>query len=237
MKNTPFILILISVLSGCATLQTPGHGGPATDVKSSKQEKTGVGQLLGAQPDKGFDPADAEGLPSIPTGTVFSKTFFEGVVQTSFVQLLIVDEADPTKTYRLYIGDKTRQKSVLWDVQTVQPGYFFIELPAGSYRIQSISIPVGSTMAMEEMNATFNVDADKTVYLGTLRVVGKKEKIKLGGVPLIKPGFEYTAEVVDERTAALKEFRVRYPDLKDNIEVKLMKINPPVGNEIPSENF
>ena len=108
----------------------------------------------------------------------------------------------------------------------VKPGYFFVELPAGQYKISSIAIPVGSTIAQEESHIYFEVIADTITYVGTLKLVGTKEKIRLGGVPVIKPGFEYTAQVVDEQKEGLAVFQERYPGVPSQIQVKLMEIKP-----------
>ncbi|MCA9402000.1 MAG: hypothetical protein KC713_10250, partial [Candidatus Omnitrophica bacterium] len=124
-------------------------------------------------------------------GLIFAKTDFQGVLKTSFVRLLLEDQANPNQKLQLHIGNKT-DVGFLWDFKTVEPGHFFIELPEGKYRIVSISIPVGTTLAQEEMDVSFEVFPNQATYLGTLLVVGTKEKIKLGGVPVIKPGFEYT---------------------------------------------
>ena len=56
-------------------------------------------------------------------------------------------------------------------------------------------------------------------------MVGTKEKIKLGGLPVIKPGFEYTVEVLDEREEGAEAFRRNYPNFLHDISVKLMQVN------------
>ena len=117
-------------------------------------------------------------------GLIFAKTIFEGIVKTSYVELAIVDQSDESKKFQLIIGDKERQKNFPWEVQAVKPGYFFIELPEGQYRIKSMSIPVGTTKAQEPIDIVFDVTAKQATYLGTLKVSGTKEKIKLGGVPV-----------------------------------------------------
>lgn len=215
MKNilySCFLLIsLSSSLTGCAGVSA----GKAAAVSAQMNKAVAVSASA------------EEALAEVPLGTVFAKTEFSGVVQTSYIELSIVDQADETKTYTLVIGDKSRQMSFPWKVQTVQPGYFFIELPVGTYHIHSISIPVGSTTADEPMDVVFHVKEGKVVYLGTLKVMGTKERIKLGGVPVLKPGFEYLAEVIDERAEALLQLRERFPQLTGEIEFGLMTINPP----------
>ncbi len=198
-----FSLLILSVyVAGCSTL--PGPGGQ--ERKDPFEEEKEDAEISG------------------PAGMIFAKTDFQGIVKTSYVQLSIIDQADERKTYQLYIGDKARQKGLPWKVKTVKPGYFFIELPAGSYRIDSISIPVSTTVASEPMHITFDVQEDKIIYVGTLKIVGTKEKIRLGGMPLLKPGFEYTAELIDERREAFRELRQRFPDVRGNPQVRLMHI-------------
>ena len=169
----------------------------------------------------------------VPVGSVFAKTQFDGVVKTSYVQLTIL-HADDEKDFRLVIGDKDRQRNLPWEIETVEPGYFFIALPVGEYRIKEIAIPVGTTTAVEPIDIAFSVTEDKMTYLGTLKVLGLKEKIKLGGVPVIKPGFEYEVEVVDERDEALQELRIRRPESVLSVEINVMKILSP-EDAIPTE--
>jgi len=73
------------------------------------------------------------------------------------------------------------------------------------------------------MDIRFEVLPKSYVYLGTLQANGTKEKIKLGGVPVIKPGFEYTAEVIDEKEEGIAFFKQRFPDIKDKVVVQLME--------------
>jgi len=171
------------------------------------------------------DEEEAQPEPIVPTGQVFAKTIFEGLVKTSYVQLEIVDTTDPEKIFQLYIGDKERQKNFPWKMQKVMPGYFHIELPVGVYQVQSISIPVGQDNAIEPMDVLFEVQEGVTVYLGTLKVIGTRERIKLGGVPLIRPGFEYRIEFSHNRQEAVTEFRSRFPDLDPLLSVGLFRIN------------
>ncbi|MCK5213935.1 MAG: hypothetical protein KAR05_01095 [Candidatus Omnitrophica bacterium] len=170
----------------------------------------------------------------ILTGYVFGKTKFEGVVKTSYVQLSINELAASDKTYKLIIGDKARQQSFPWETQTVKPGYFFIELPPGEYRISSITIPVGTSTATEPMDVVFKVQQDKYTYLGTMDVIGTREKIKLGGVPVIQPGFEYSLDRLDERNEALQEFKLHYSESASDFNVDLMRINRFSNLDFPS---
>ncbi|MBI5150535.1 MAG: hypothetical protein HZA28_07185, partial [Candidatus Omnitrophica bacterium] len=129
-----------------------------------------------------------------------------------------------TRSFNLDIEGKTDEDSLIWGGKTVNPGYFFIELPAGSYRISSIAIPVGSTLAEEDINVHFEVIPGAIVYLGTLKVQGTKERIRLGGVPVIKPGFDYDVQVLDERAEGIFAFHQRYPGIPAVIEKRLMRI-------------
>jgi hypothetical protein len=150
---------------------------------------------------------------------------FEGIVKASYVQLTIGNQADEKKIYQLVVGDKDRQKNFPWNVQTVESGYFFVELPQGQYRIMMISVPAGTTMASEFMDIVFDIRPEKALYLGTLKVVGTKEKVKLGGVPVIQPGFEYTVEILNEQADALREFRQHFPGSSKPVEINLMRVN------------
>jgi len=62
-------------------------------------------------------------------------------------------------------------------------------------------------------------------YAGTLQINGTKEKIRLGGVPVIKPGFEYNVNIVDEREEGMSIFRGRYPEFTGEVIFRLMKVN------------
>jgi hypothetical protein len=179
------------------------------------------------------DEAEKKPVVEVKTGMIFAKTAFEGVVKASYVRLSIVDQTDHQRTYQLVIGDEARQQNFPWEIQKVQSGYFFIELPVGFYRIQSISIPVGTTVATEPMDIAFHVRPNKAIYIGTLNVVGTKEKIKIGGMPVIKPGFEYTVDLIDERDQAIRELYQRFPKKADKIEVHLMQINQRSNTDSP----
>ncbi len=159
----------------------------------------------------------------VPMGRVFLKTQFEGVLKTSFVRLVLINKKNQDKEYNFTLGDNSNQQPFPWRTQTVNSGYSLIELPEGDYRIKSIVIPVGSTTAREDMDVSFVVKADKLLYLGTLKAFGDKEKLKLGGVPVIKPGFEYSLEILDEHEEALRILQEEYPDLSRQIQVLLMQ--------------
>jgi len=157
---------------------------------------------------------------------VFAKTAFEGVTKTSYIEFTLTNQAEPGKLYQLIIGEKANQVAFPWKIKTVQPGYFFLELPVGEYMIRSVAIPVGTTQAVEPINITFSVTPDQANYLGTLMLIGTKEKIKLGGIPVIQPGFEYQAVIIDQSEEARQEFMKNYPELTQPVKVQLMRINP-----------
>lgn len=158
-------------------------------------------------------------------GVVFAKTNFEGVLKTNFVRLKIVNQEFPERVYELHIGDKTAQLPFGFNVTTVNPGYFYIELPEGSYRFATVSIPVGTATATEEINVVFEVIPEQINYLGTLSMNGTKERIKLGGVPVIRPGFEYELAVINEYEEGVRSFQERYPNVQGVVKAQLMSVN------------
>jgi len=163
---------------------------------------------------------------------VFAKTAFAGVVQASYVRLNIVGITAPEKVYSLYIGDKMRQQNFPWVEGVVGTEYFFIELPEGEYRIDSIIIPVGTVLAEEPMDITFKVEPYAATYIGDLSVRGTRERVRVGGLPVIQPGFEYEADVEDNFKAALLEFRSKLPRYSGPIRSGLMKVHEPRNFEI-----
>ena len=88
---------------------------------------------------------------TLKKGVVFAKTVFEGVLKTSYVKLRFEGQGENMRSFYLHIEENPGERSLLWDDKTVKPGYFFIELPAGFYKISSIAIPVGSTLAEEDI--------------------------------------------------------------------------------------
>ncbi len=194
-------LLFITFLTGCATAQ------PQTPV----DKKLPIKREVSKAPSKPVTPAVLDGI-------IFGKADFRGVLKVEFVKLMIMDENNPEKVYELFFGDRTGEVE-----PQVQPHYFFLELPASKYRITSISIPVGTTLATEKTDISFTVGKGSLIYLGTLRVTGTDQKIRFGAVPLIRPGFEYKVDILNEKEEAVGEFRNRYPVIKREIEVKLMQ--------------
>jgi len=214
------LIIVICFSSGCISLQ-----------KASELEK-----IIPEQRKAEFKDPDAPSeLQNIKgedleeyvqkNGVIFAKTDFQGLLETRYVKFLFEDQDDPEHKFQLHIGENSGQQAFPWEVKSVKPGYFFVELPAGRYKIVSVTIPVGSTTATEEMDVTLEVLPDAVCYVGTLKMIGTKEKIKLGGVPVIKPGFEYSIEVIDEREEGFEAFIKNYPDYPHGVSIKLMQVN------------
>jgi len=226
MKSRYFYIISLSFIWACS--QAPGTP-PVISPALEPQQPIEMVEETVVIP----TPRPEETPLPLETGGVYAKTVFEGVVKTSYVTLTICQVDDPLQSYQLIIGDKERQKDFPWDVQTVGPGYFFIELPAGEYRFSTITIPVGQKKASEPMDVVFRVKAGKTVYLGTLQIIGTKEKVKLGGVPVIKPGFEYSVKILDETLEAQEKFSRRFPDEEASIVVDLMQVHMATNATVP----
>ncbi len=224
MRKLLAFVILSILCMGCVTLRK-------VDVPEQPLEK-----IVEEKPEAAFEdveaPAELQNIKGEELeeyvqkkGVIFAKTDFGGLLETRYVKFLFEDQNDPEHKFQLHIGEPSGQKTSPWKVETVKPGYFFVELPAGEYRISSVSIPVGSTTATEEINISLEVLPDKICYVGTLKMVGTKERIKLGGVPVIKPGFEYTVEVLDEREKGAAAFSRNYPDFPHGVSIKLMQVN------------
>ena len=46
----------------------------------------------------------------------------------------------------------------------------------------------------------------------------------MGGVPVIKPGFEYTLEIIDDRQEAVSKLKERFPEKEYKPQYYLMKV-------------
>ena len=205
------------------------------EVSSTEKDQKLSKKNAEAEPQRNVQ-GDSETEPVL--GSVFAKTEFTGVLKAPYVKLTIrliekvrddegselaaITEEDKLssdkdkekvlqedETFAIYIGDK-QGKKYPWRDRSVEAGYFLIDLEPGIYRIERIAIPVGSTLAEEKISLVFEVVAEKVNYLGTLRVVGTKERIKLGGVPVLRPGFEYTADVINEFDEAKMNFETQF---------------------------
>jgi len=247
-KSFLLFVILAFSLSACATVNTKTSPSsseqfqePNVTDKKLLQEKLVVKEVVvknadeqgpNNKEDQGKELPIPEPLPTdapveeegAKKGIVFGKTFFTGILKTNFVKLEFKNIADDTNKLELQIGEKSVFSNLQWQEKSVEPGYFFVELPEGEYNISTVSIPVGSTMAVEDMHVNFQVRGDEILYIGTLNMDGTKERIKLGGVPVIKPGFEYTIKILDESEEAKSVFKNKYPEVDKEISVHLMDI-------------
>ena len=213
-------LILIFLISGCATAPVSHPHGPKVKLPGtvvfSEQETSGELQNVASKDMQEY---------VRHRGIVFAKTDFQGVLQATYVRLHIEGEGKHTNSFYLDIEGKPEENSLFGSSKTVKPVYFFIELPAGTYRISAIAIPVGSTLAEEDISISFEVLPNTIIYMGTLKVVGTGERVKLGGVPVIKPGFDYEVKILDERAEGIYAFHRRYPNIPVAIETQLMRVN------------
>lgn len=228
MKQIKVILIGLLFLSGCTAIHkttTSQESKTPTATQKAIPQEAKKETSFSHQPVKAPAQEEVQEEELVPKGIVFAKTDFQGVLKSSFVELFVESLEDPDNKFQLHIGDKSSLQKFPWEVKTIEPGYFFLELPVGKYKMSSISIPVGSTMAVEKLDVSFEVIQDKAVYLGTLQVVGTKEKIKLGGVPVIKPGFEYSVMILDESQEGFSVMKQKYPEFSADILVELMQTN------------
>lgn len=215
------IIFVVFIFTGCSISRKFSSHPPAPSSPQLTQiQKTASPELKGAKKEAPNNPANKKGV-------VFGKTDFQGILQTNYVKLIFENLDNSMQQFQLSIGNQPKN---IWEGKTVQPGYFFIELPAGKYKISSISIPVGSTLASEQADMSFEVIPNQVVYIGTLKVIGTKEKIKLGGVPVIQPGFEYNVEILDERDEGIAAFRKNYPNAPYKILIHLLKPQSFTGN-------
>ncbi|MCR4337975.1 MAG: hypothetical protein NUV91_09255 [Candidatus Omnitrophica bacterium] len=217
----------VLVFMGCSTIQpSPSHSLPAASAQNSHSAQSSTDPNAPSTP--------TPDVIAVPRGVIFAKTDFEGVLKTDYVDLSIVDLKDEEKIFHLRIGDPTILQKNSEETPMISPGYFSLELPAGAYAFRMISIPVGTGFASEPMRVVFEVFPDQLAYLGTLKIVGTKEKIKLGGVPVIQPGFEYTVDVLNEREEANLKIKNFFPDYQQPLSVRLMRIKSPDEDLFPS---
>ena len=225
------VLILALVLNGCSTVSAVKEVSselepivtiavePTVDSVEITQETKDVSPVLQNVNEDELDQY------SLKKGIIFAKTDFQGVLKKSYVKFLFQEQGNLSNNFQLLICEKTPENVFPWDIKTVEPGYFFVELPVGEYKISTISIPVGSTIATENIDISLNVKNNAITYVGTLKIVGTKDKIKIGGVPVIQPGFEYVPEIIDQREEAFQMFNQRYPKFSGEIGIDLMKID------------
>lgn len=210
-----FILLMAFYVTGCSTATSSPS---APDKKVTLPPPAPVEVRDVPLPLENIKPEPLEQAVE-KKGVIFAKSDFQGILKAPYVKLLFEHQNDTDDKFQLNIGEKVEGDAS----RSVEYGYFFIELPAGPYKISSISIPVGSTLATEDMDLHFTVQPDTFTYLGTLKVTGTKEKIKLGGVPVIRPGFEYIVDIINEKDEAVKTFHERYPQVTQEAVVDLLK--------------
>jgi hypothetical protein len=234
-KKTWKVVVLCLLISGCVMWKkvpvTTEPSSPVAvqgnvEIPSSPKEEVPVEVAPDASPELENIKGEALEDYAQKKGVIFAKTNFQGLLATRYVKFLFENQDDPTHRFQLHIGENSDQQTFPWDVKTVKPGYFFVELPVGRYKISSVSIPVGLTMATEEMDVGLEVIPNAICYVGTLKMVGTKERIKLGGLPVIQPGFEYTIEVLDEREEGKAAFQKNYPNFPHDVSIKLMRVVP-----------
>lgn len=203
-----FILLFVCNTAGCASVSNRNS---SLKINTAPQYKEVISQ---------------KAKPSSLLAFVFGKTDFSGLLKTPYVRLLVVRRDDPSKQFFFIFGSKANQDVLPWkEGQLIEPGYFYLHLAPGPYRITEIAIPVASTMAEETVSLDFDVRPGVISYVGTLDVNGTKERVKFGGVPLVKPGFEYTLLVRDEFDEALEVLKERYADVRSAFKKELFKVN------------
>ncbi len=237
MPRIIFPLFLMLAFYGCATTQSTK---PVSETNIIEKAES-IAEELKQQPT--VDTADAEVLvqeeiegegPLVPTGIVFGKVNFTGVLNKSYALLSIKSLSDESTRFNLTLGDRKQDESLPWQITTTEAGYFFMELPEGAYQMTDISIPVSSTLAVEPINILFNARVDAALYIGDLMIEGTKEKINWGGIPVIKPGFEYEAKANQNTLKAFEVFRQTYPEFTGEPGTDFMVITP-VESEVTTE--
>lgn len=231
MQRILFCLFSCMMFSGCVTTQSEPIVVSSQEIiaspKTVKVQEKEVELVL-----KEPSVADIETEEIVkPLGVIFARTEFQGVLDTDYVKLFVESLDVKDFKFQLHVGEVLGQQDSIYEIKNVRPGFFFLELPEGKYVISSVSIPVGSTLATEECLIYFNVTSDQVHYLGALKMVGTKEKIKLGGVPVIKPGFEYKIEIVDETQEAKGIFMKNFPLNEKNILTQLMVVESNRGDK------
>ena len=219
MKKFVGFVCVVFVICGCSTAHKKTSPSQSSDSAKIDILRPSASPLKPDQSSKNFEQSTKQ-PPAVKKGIVFGKTEFRGVLKTDYVELFLSDSVKIDHKYRLHLGDGLDDRMHKEDSHTT---YFSMELPEGKYVISKISIPVGTTKAVEDINVIFDVVADKVIYVGTLKAIGTKETVKFGGVPVIKPGFDYTYEILDERSEALPVFFKRYPKLQTSVGVQLMQ--------------
>lgn len=129
-----------------------------------------------------------------------------------------------TETAKIYHMSTTDGPSYLFRKNDAYDGYvrkdFFVELPPGNYKIHKIRIQ-GYDMYQTELrpDVFFDVEPNSVVYIGALTYVFEEEKDYI----LHKTG-TVNLTVYDESEKAIEKFHARYPSIKKDVKVSLMKI-------------
>jgi hypothetical protein len=222
------LLMTVLFLTSCSTTKFPKN--VSQDAQSSPKTLSKSALTSSTQTLSNVEPGTMQEYVE-PKGVVFAKAVFQGILATNYAKLILQQLNNPSERFQVFVGSKVDQSSIVPRGQNIRSEYFFIELPQGDYKITSISIPVGTAMATEDSNIVFSVAADQILYLGTLKVTGTRERIKLGGIPVIQPGFEYEVEVLDQFKEGLAVFRQMYPNVASPVAVKLMRVSTASGKK------
>jgi hypothetical protein len=159
---------------------------------------------------------------------VFGKIIYQSndffLKRTPYVKLHLKDKLD--KEYVFTVGYQQSIFAAPWNLKSFKSDYFFMELMPGDYKIFSISFPYGqdkSTIITEDISISFSVKQSSVIYLGILKFIIIGDKIKVGGLPLLKPGVNYKLEILNEQQEAVQELKLRYPLVDKEAETILMK--------------
>lgn len=207
--NRFLILVIGMCVSGCAVKSSAVKSLPTSIQRNQIQKAKKIEEPNTKQEEN-------------KTSLVFLKTDFQGVLKTNYIKLTIISKSDPNKRVNINLGEKVEAILSNQEESHQYPGYVYFELPKGDYQISTISVLAGTTSVTEALNLDFSVILEKNNYLGTLVINGTKEKIKLGGVPFIKPSFDYQLHILDERAEAEQNFKQKYPQNKLPIHVGLL---------------
>lgn len=201
------VLVLVILLAGCSTV--PRRVAP--DLAPALPDPVLEREIVSLE--EPVLPVEEPQSVIDPTGLAFGKTVFSGLLRKAYVRLTIVSRQDPDRSHFFTVGDKNNQSVVPWERgRVIEPGYFYLELPPGMYQVTAIAIPVGSTIAEEPVALDFEIALDRVTYLGTLEVNGTKERVRFGGLPVVRPGFEYEIAVRDEFDEARGDFGGLLPE-------------------------
>ncbi|NTV29182.1 MAG: hypothetical protein HGA80_03770 [Candidatus Omnitrophica bacterium] len=225
------VCLIVPLLAGCAALS---RSRPAEGV-NIQQIAVAAPVVSGRISPVKVSSSDKPVVAKKPQfGLIAGKTDFQGLLKAPYVRFEIVRQDDPADKFFFYIGSKGNQSVVPWgEEKVVEPGYFTLQLAPGVYKILHIAIPVGSTIAEESLELDFEVAAGKVCYVGTLDVEGTKEKVKFGGVPLLRPGFDYRLAVRDEMGEAVTALQNMLPPDMPAVERRLFKIVAVQDGDIP----